>query len=70
MHLLTIFSRQTWILSTLEHSQRSLDINWNRADIDAYSDYTDRQLDRLPDPSWRWPWMWNADGMCGRSYDN
>ena len=59
---LTISSRQTWILSALDHCQRSFDITWDWSHINLYTNDTSWHLDRLPDYCRRWSWMRDSNG--------
>ena len=55
-------SRQTQVLSTLDHCKRSLDITRNRPHIDFHTNDTNRHLDRLSDSCRRWSWMRYTNG--------
>ena len=62
LQVLTNSSRQTQILSTLDHCKRSFDITRDRAHINFHTNDTSWHLDRLPDSCRRWSWMRHTNG--------
>lgn len=62
LEVLTISSRQTWILSTLDHCKRCFGITRDRSHINFHTNDISWHLDRLSDSRRRWSWMRNTDG--------
>ena len=59
---LTISSRQTRILSALDHCKRSVDITRERSHINFHTNDTNWHLDRLPNSCRRWSRMRDTNG--------
>ena len=70
LQVLTISSRQIWILSTLDHCKRSLDIARDRSHINLHTNDITWHLDRLPDSCRRWSWMWDTNGEYTNASSN